>query len=192
MTAGDKTTLADGYAKLTNPLIEALARTDFSSPEHKCLFCIIRFTYGWNRPRARISGKQWEDTTGMKATNCYRAVRTLIKRNIVIRNGHSYKINPRISQWKRKRVIRTDQWPNRISVSDRTGSQNSDRTGSLPHYRHKDKSKETRTHEGRVQPKGHYCPPCSKCGFQYGRGYDEMDENNVCLDCRQPNPEGFE
>lgn len=158
---GEKTTLSDGYTKLTNPLIEALARTDFSPAEHKCLMCIIRFTYGWNRSRARISGKQWEETTGLLSTNAYRAVRTLIKRNIVIRNDQSYKINPRISQWKKERVINTDQWSQRISDSDQTGSQNSDQYGSLPHYRKKYNNKETRTREARpIHSAWIKCPFC--------------------------------
>ena len=47
--------LEDGYAKLSNILLEAYAGADITKRQFKVLLAILRKTYGWNTPMDRIS-----------------------------------------------------------------------------------------------------------------------------------------
>jgi phage replication O-like protein O len=126
MTRGEGLQLEDGYLKIINTLVEAFARTNFTASESRCIWFIIRMTYGYNRKMARIKTAEWEAGTGMKATNIYRTLRRLNERNVVIWSDHkSYrKIGIQKNYRKWKVVIRSDHCDQmRSQVSDQVGSQ---------------------------------------------------------------------
>ncbi len=58
--------LEDGYTRLANDLVEALARTDITGCEFRVALAVIRDTYGWNRKEATIGGKRMAKLTGIE------------------------------------------------------------------------------------------------------------------------------
>lgn len=76
--------LEDGYTKISNQIIDALAKVDLNGTEQKVLWCIFRYTYGFNRKSHKLSA-----TFIAKYGNCsIEAVKKAIKRlkneNIVL------------------------------------------------------------------------------------------------------------
>lgn len=206
--------LENGYLKLANELVEAICKTNLSPNESQVLWFVIRMTYGYNKKMARISKKKWEEGTGLKATNVYRVLRHLIKRNMVIRGDHSRSnsvgLQKNYKKWKR--VIRGDQSDQYRSPMVIRGDH------PLPIINKKQLIK-TRENHKEIQPKkcsycetlftpekiwhkscpqcfvnpparspikGHKVSPCSLCGWQPGPGYEGMNNKNQCLDCQQP------
>ena len=102
--------LEDGYVKIANELLEAMCLHNFTASESRCIWFIIRMTYGYNKKMTRISSKQWEDGTGIKLTNVYRTLRRLQERNLVIWSDHKRKrkigIQKNYKKWKQ--VIKPD------------------------------------------------------------------------------------
>ncbi|ECH9346750.1 replication protein, partial [Salmonella enterica subsp. enterica] len=47
--------LDDGYARLSNILLEAYSGADLTKRHFKVLLAILRKTYGWNKPMDRIT-----------------------------------------------------------------------------------------------------------------------------------------
>ncbi|MCV5230943.1 replication protein, partial [Escherichia coli] len=50
--------LDDGYARLSNMLLEAYSGADLTKRQFKVLLAILRKTYGWNKPMDRITDSQ--------------------------------------------------------------------------------------------------------------------------------------
>ena len=172
--------LENGYTRIANELAEALAHTNLSPKQGRCIWFLLRRTYGWGKKTARITTKEWETGTGLFKQHVYTALRELIERNMVTRTSYQYGINKHYTQWRE--VTRT-RYSNKNSLQNR-----SQELVTLPIKKTIKKGEVTRTRyqipEGRVQPKGHHVEPCTECGWQPGPGYDQMVDG-VCLDCRQ-------
>ncbi|MFC1591211.1 replication protein [Thermodesulfobacteriota bacterium] len=76
--------LENGYTRVANELLEALAKIDLTASEVKILFVIIRKTYGFNKKKDRISYSQFEEKTGMRNGNMSRPIKRLEEKNIII------------------------------------------------------------------------------------------------------------
>jgi phage replication O-like protein O len=189
--------LENGYTQLANELIEALALTSLSPKQSRCVWFLIRMTYGWGKKDAEISSQEWMDGTGLDKSHIYKAVRQLMSRNMVARNGHKYSLNKHHTQWRE--VARTRHRKSGGQFTPPISGQNTPQSGPKvvartrhPTYKEnlvKEKRKGVarsghQKQEGRVQAKSHQVPPCEGCGFQYAVGYEGM-KDGVCLDCRQ-------
>ncbi|WP_069985773.1 replication protein [Escherichia coli] len=56
--------LDDGYARLSNMLLEAYSGADLTKRQFKVLLAILRKTYGWNKPMDRITGDCYPSKQG--------------------------------------------------------------------------------------------------------------------------------
>ena len=94
----------NGHVDLANELIEALAKIRISGEEMQCLWVIIRKTYGWKKKEDWIALSQFQDMTGINHGNVCRALRGLLKKNIVVKKdnvrGVSYGIQKNYRKWK--------------------------------------------------------------------------------------------
>lgn len=95
--------LEDGYTRIANELIEAIACAGFTANQHAVLWAILRKTYGYNKKSDDISLSQIAEMTGVDRSNVRRALISLSAQQVIIRsNGvHSNKIslNKNYSQW---------------------------------------------------------------------------------------------
>lgn len=100
---GDKPSLNQGYCKIVNGLVEALAQAPLTSRQFRVVWAIIRKTYGFNKGKDRISGSQLAEETGLVRQRCSVVLGELIRMGIVLREGTSsgyVKLNTRTSEWK--------------------------------------------------------------------------------------------
>jgi phage replication O-like protein O len=82
--------LEDGFTRIANEILEALARTNLMDSESRCIHYLWRKTYGWHskgNAQAKktdiISYGQWVSGTGLERTNAKRALSQLVDRHII-------------------------------------------------------------------------------------------------------------
>lgn len=123
--------IENGYTKLANELLEALARFNFSARQYSIILAVIRKTYGWIDPATgnqkkldRISITQLCDLTGISRGNVSNAVNELIAMRVFLKREHRgvylIGIQKNYSKWKKAK--------NKLSTGKRPGcSQNGNR-----------------------------------------------------------------
>jgi phage replication O-like protein O len=80
--------LEDGFARIPNEILEAIARTSLSDCENRCIHFLWRKTYGWTdkngQPKKNdvISISQWSEGTGIEHRNAVRILNSLVNRKI--------------------------------------------------------------------------------------------------------------
>jgi len=113
--------LEDGYTRIADELLEALAHTRIPGQARQIFDVIVRKTYGFSKKVDHISLSQFCLATGMGKTHVSRAINKLLSMNMIIKkdNGHmiTYAINKHYSTWKllpkkvilSKKIIRVPQ-----------------------------------------------------------------------------------
>lgn len=91
--------LDDGYARLSNMLIEAYSGADLTKRHFKVLLAILRKTYGWNKPMDRISDSQLSEITKLPVKRCNEAKLELVRMNVIKQQGGMFGPNKNISEW---------------------------------------------------------------------------------------------
>ncbi|PQX95828.1 replication protein [Cronobacter sakazakii] len=91
--------LEDGYAKLSNMLLEAYAGADLTKRQFKVLLAILRKTYGWNKPMDRISDSQISEIAKLPVKRCNEAKLELVRMGIIKQQGGMFGPNKNIDEW---------------------------------------------------------------------------------------------
>ncbi|ECT5243411.1 replication protein [Salmonella enterica subsp. enterica serovar Kentucky] len=92
--------LDDGYARLSNMLLEAYSGADLTKRHFKVLLAILRKTYGWNKPMDRITDSQLSEITKLPVKRCNDAKLELVRMNIIKQQGGMFGPNKNISEWR--------------------------------------------------------------------------------------------
>lgn len=92
--------LDDGYARLSNTLIEAYAGADLTKRQFKVLLAILRKTYGWNKPMDRISDSQISEIANLPVKRCNEAKLELVRMGLIHQQGGMFGPNKNISEWR--------------------------------------------------------------------------------------------
>jgi len=111
----------DQFTRISNELLEALARIRISGEENQVLNVIIRKTYGWQKKEDAISLKQFCDLTTMSKSAVCRAIRKLRLKNLIKTNNLGYitiyAINKDYDEWStellkydRMKIFRRDKF----------------------------------------------------------------------------------
>ncbi|MFC0268552.1 replication protein [Kushneria aurantia] len=102
--------MEDGYTRIANELFELVMAAPFTLREMRVVLAVIRFTYGWNRKQARVTGGILAELTGMPATNASRTLSTLVSKKVIVRHGGSrspVSLNKHSDEWKIGRLERS-------------------------------------------------------------------------------------
>lgn len=91
--------LEDGYTKIANETLEALAKINLSSYQSRLLFVIFRKTYGFGKKDDWLSVSQLVELTGLRKQHTSRAKKQLIDRKIVTSRGNKVQFCKDYSQW---------------------------------------------------------------------------------------------
>ncbi|CAM7018076.1 replication protein [Leclercia adecarboxylata] len=91
--------LDDGYARLSNMLLEAYSGADLTKRHFKVLLAILRKTYGWNKPMDRISDSQLSEITKLPVKRCNEAKLELVRMNVIKQQGGMFGPNKNIDEW---------------------------------------------------------------------------------------------
>ncbi|ECG9544839.1 replication protein [Salmonella enterica] len=92
--------LDDGYARLSNMLLEAYSGADLTKRHFKVLLAILRKTYGWNKPMDRITDSQLSEITKLPVKRCNEAKLELVRMNIIKQQGGMFGPNKNIPEWR--------------------------------------------------------------------------------------------
>ncbi|EOC0596776.1 replication protein [Cronobacter sakazakii] len=92
--------LEDGYAKLSNMLLEAYAGADLTKRQFKVLLAILRKTYGWNKTMDRISDSQISEIAKLPVKRCNEAKLELVRMGLVKQQGGMFGPNKNIDEWR--------------------------------------------------------------------------------------------
>ncbi|MFK3810710.1 replication protein, partial [Escherichia coli] len=79
--------LDDGYARLSNMLLEAYSGADLTKRQFKVLLAILRKTYGWNKPSDSITDSQRSVLTKLPVKRCNEAQLELSRQHIIKHQG---------------------------------------------------------------------------------------------------------
>ena len=82
--------LENGYTRVANELLEALARINLCAYETRVLLVIIRKTYGWHKKTDWISLSQLTMSTGIRKAHVCRTINSLVARNIIMRDKNKH------------------------------------------------------------------------------------------------------
>ncbi|ENQ9601368.1 TPA: replication protein [Enterobacter hormaechei subsp. steigerwaltii] len=91
--------LEDGYAKLSNTLLDAYSGADLTKRQFKVLLAILRKTYGWNKAMDRISDSQLSEITKLPVKRCNEAKLELVRMGIIKQQGGMFGPNKNINEW---------------------------------------------------------------------------------------------
>ena len=89
----------NGYTAIANELVEAFMRLNLSQHGWRILFCIIRYSYGWNKKTAKLTCTQIARLTGIDVRLIPRTLRILIGKNIVIRDRNTFRLQKDYHRW---------------------------------------------------------------------------------------------
>lgn len=79
----------NGFTRIANELMDALAKTRISGEARQVLDAIIRKTYGWGKTSDDISLSQFMIMTGLSKSTICKAIKKLISMNIIVKRGSS-------------------------------------------------------------------------------------------------------
>ncbi|ORM78323.1 replication protein [Pantoea eucrina] len=91
--------LEDGYAKLSNMLLEEYAGADLTKRQFKVLLAILRKTYGWNKAMDRISDSQIAEIAKLPVKRCNEAKLELVRMGLIRQQGGMFGPNKNVSEW---------------------------------------------------------------------------------------------
>jgi phage replication O-like protein O len=95
----------DGYTRIANALLEALARARLSGRELAVALAVVRLTYGYAKKADRLSASQLASVTGIPARKIGELLRSLEAKSILIveRRGSgripTMQIDKRVATW---------------------------------------------------------------------------------------------
>lgn len=92
--------LDEGYAKLSNMLLEEYAGADLTKRQFKVLLAVLRKTYGWNKPMDRISDSQIAEIAKLPVKRCNEAKLELVRMGLLKQQGGMFGPNKNVSEWR--------------------------------------------------------------------------------------------
>ena len=93
--------MEDGFTRIPNALLEAIALHDLTKRQFKVLLIVARQTLGHGKSMDWVSGSQLEAKTGLPETRARAVVRELVAKSILVKEGRYIGVNMDISEWKK-------------------------------------------------------------------------------------------
>lgn len=129
----------DQFTRISNELLEALARIRISGEENQVFLVILRKTYGFQQKTTPIALEYFNLKTGLTKSHICRAIAKLLAKNIITKNGNTpittYGIQKDYSQWK--------PLPKKATIAKSGNDHHQKRKFSLPKKGHIKEKKET-------------------------------------------------
>lgn len=94
--------MEDGFTRVPNELIEALAFHDFTKRQHKVIRVIERKTLGHNKRMDWISGSQFQQLCNLAENKAREAVAELVRMKVLVKEGRKVGFNFAVEEWKTK------------------------------------------------------------------------------------------
>lgn len=111
MSLGDrerfKADLDDGYTKIANLILEALAMAKLSGTQKGICLFLIRRTYGWGKAEDAISLGDFASACGTSTSYISRQIKDLLNKRVIVRVIYQpgktpvYTFNTRVAEWNK-------------------------------------------------------------------------------------------
>lgn len=102
-----KADIEDGYTKIANLILEALAIANLSGIQKGICLFLLRRTYGWGIKEDSITLNEFAQACGSSDSYISKQIKQLIKWQVIIRTNYqpgktpTYTFNTRVAQWDR-------------------------------------------------------------------------------------------
>lgn len=87
--------LENGYTRIANEILEALAQSGLSGSERGILDIVFRYTYGFNKKTARLSANLIARECKISHSSAIKNINALIKKRVLIEVSPPEFLNPR-------------------------------------------------------------------------------------------------
>lgn len=127
--------LENGFTRIANDILEALARAPLNGTQFRILLVVLRYTYGFNRKEAELSESYLSKATGIHKQQIKRELKALINSHVVNVVFEATFNSSRVIAFNKD----VDQWVNSLQVTKKipvnksdtaTGSEKDTSTGS--------------------------------------------------------------
>ncbi|NQY33544.1 MAG: replication protein [Alteromonadaceae bacterium] len=115
-----KADLDNGYYRVANELALALCKIKLSDRESRVLHAVMLKTYGFNKAVDWVCNEQLSELTEIKLNHISEVKNSLLKRNILLKDGRKIGVNPFISQW----LSKNEKTLNRVFKTPVQGKEN--------------------------------------------------------------------
>lgn len=94
----------NGYFPIANELAEQFAKVNITGQQWRIIWVLLRKTWGFTNGSRRkdwdwISISQFEKLTGMKRSNAYNSLKSLLAKRLILNNKNTYKFNQNYNEW---------------------------------------------------------------------------------------------
>lgn len=127
----------DHFTRISNELLEQLAKVKICGESMQIFFVVLRKTYGYNKKEDIISFSQFSNHTNIDRSNCFRAIKRLEEMNLITvkRNSNSstYSIQKDYDLWKTnpKKEVATTIQNDSSSLASVINTDNTSKTKSV-------------------------------------------------------------
>jgi len=90
----------EGYTRIANVLLEAIAGADLTARQLKVMIAVIRKTYGFHKRSDRIADIQLAEITGLSRQNVNKAKKDLLSMHCLCMEGNKIGPNKEVSAWQ--------------------------------------------------------------------------------------------
>ncbi|HAN6094169.1 TPA: replication protein [Escherichia coli] len=132
----------DGYTRLANELLEAIASADLTARQLKVMLAYVRKTYGFNKKTDRIADEQIAQLTGLSRQNVNKAKKELISMNCLFMDGNKIGVNREVSAWQFSKCLQVSNFVSKLETKNVSKLETLNVSKLETHKRHSLKTKE--------------------------------------------------
>lgn len=143
----------DGYTRIANELLEAIASADLTARQLKTMLAYVRKTYGFNKKTDRIADEQIALITGLSRQNVNKAKKELISMNCLFMEDNQIGVNKEVSAWQFSKCLQVSNLVSKPETKKVSKLETVRVSKPETHKRHSLKTKDN-TNKPPISPKG--------------------------------------
>lgn len=162
----------NGYTRIANELLEAIASADLTARQLKIMMAYIRKTYGFNKKTDRIADEQIAQLTGLSRQNVNKAKKELLSMNCLLMEGSQIGVNKEVSAWQFSKCLQVSNLVSNLETKKVSKLETVQVSKPETHKRHSLNTKDNtpKSPEGsRSNPEENKPQPVSKYHFDRDR-----------------------
>lgn len=145
--------LDDGYTRIANELLEAIASADLTARQLKLMLAYIRKTYGFNKKSDRIADEQIAQITGLSRQNVNKAKKELISMNCLFLEGSKIGVNKEVSAWHFSKCLQVSNFVSKSETVNVSKLETVEVSNLETHKRHSLKTTKDNINKPPISPK---------------------------------------
>lgn len=145
--------LDDGYTRIANELLEAIASADLTARQLKLMLAYVRKTYGFNKKSDRIADEQIAQLTGISRQNVNKAKKELLSMNCLYLDGSKIGVNKEVSAWRFSKCLQVSNFVSKSETQNVSKLETSGVSKLETHKRHSLKTTKDNINKPPISPK---------------------------------------